>query len=243
MTHRQIVLDTETTGLKPEDGARIIEIGCVELLNRRITGNNYHTYINPECKIEKGALEVHGITNEFLDDKPTFDKVIDEFLSYIDGSELIIHNAPFDVGFLNYELKHYLKHSKKVTDYATIFDTLPLARKKHPGQRNNLDALCKRYNVDNKNRNLHGALLDAELLAKVYLAMTSGQFDLFSQFEFTENPTNESLNQAKKIDQENLEPLKIIYANSDEKIAHKSYLEMLAKQSGKNCLWEGNDND
>ncbi len=176
---RQIVLDTETTGLSPSDGHRIIEIGCIELLNRRITGNNFHVYLNPERQIDMGAIRVHGISNEFLQDKPRFIEKMDEFIHYIRGAELIIHNATFDVGFINHEFKLTGSQNHTVEKISAIFDTLTYARRLHPGQKNSLDALCKRYNVNNSNRQLHGALLDAELLAQVYLAMTGGQVTMF----------------------------------------------------------------
>lgn len=176
---RQIVLDTETTGLEPSQGHRIIEIGCVELVNRRITGNRYHCYINPQRDVDYGALKVHGISTEFLQDKPVFKQVVDEFLDFITGAELIIHNAPFDVGFIDHELKLLAQSYGNVNRYCRVFDTLVHARQLHPGQKNNLDALCKRYSIDNSNRQLHGALLDAEILARLYLAMTSGQESLF----------------------------------------------------------------
>ena len=185
---RQIVLDTETTGLDPSSGHRIIEIGCIELLNRRFTGNKLHVYINPEREIDAGAIRVHGITNEFLQDKPVFADIAKQFIDFVDGAELIIHNAPFDVGFLNAELAG-VKYAHRLEERCAVLDTLTLAREKHPGQRNNLDALCKRYNVNNSNRKLHGALLDAEILAFVYLAMTGGQKELFvkEQADSTQN--------------------------------------------------------
>ena len=169
---RQVVLDTETTGLNPQEGHRVIEIGCVELINRRITRNHFHVYINPGRTIDAGAIEVHGITNEFLKDKPLFKSIAEDFIAFIQGAEVIIHNAPFDVGFLNHEFHLLPKKLGQMEDYSTVFDSLVFARKKHPGQRNSLDALCKRYNIDNSHRQLHGALLDAEILAEVYLLMT-----------------------------------------------------------------------
>ena len=171
---RQVVLDTETTGLEPNDGHRVIEIGCVEVVNRRLTGNSLHLYLNPQREIDEGALAVHGISTEFLEDKPTFDKVVDEFMAFVDGAELVIHNAPFDVGFLNAELAR-LKRKPFDTYCHSVLDTLAMARELHPGRRNSLDVLCERYGISNAHRTLHGALLDAELLADVYLAMTRGQ--------------------------------------------------------------------
>ncbi len=179
---RQIVLDTETTGLEPQDGHRIIEIGAVELIDRRLTGQHFHQYLNPERDIEDGALEVHGISREFLLDKPLFADVAQEFLDFIEGAELLIHNAPFDIGFLDMELG-LINNPVRIESHAQVLDTLELARDLHPGQRNSLDALCKRYEVDNSSRNLHGALLDSEILADVYLAMTGGQSDLGLSFE------------------------------------------------------------
>lgn len=175
---RQIILDTETTGLEPSKGHKIIEIGCIEMIDRRVTNNHFHYYLNPERDIDDGAVEVHGLTREFLEDKPLFADIVDPFLEYVEGAELIIHNAPFDVGFINHEIKLLRKDYKLLEHYCQILDTLPLARKKHPGQRNSLDALCKRYHVDNSNRQLHGALLDSNLLANVYLALTGGQSTL-----------------------------------------------------------------
>jgi DNA polymerase-3 subunit epsilon len=180
---RQVVLDTETTGINPKEGHRIIEIGCVELINRRLTQNRFHVYINPEREIDAGAIEVHGITNEFLRDKPKFADVVDDFLAFAKGAELVIHNAPFDVGFLNHELG-LLNHSAGAIEaQCGVLDTLAYARKKHPGARNSLDALCKRYGIDNSHRELHGALLDAEILADVYLLMTGGQFSLLDEHD------------------------------------------------------------
>ena len=175
---RQIVLDTETTGLEVSLGHRIIEIGCIELINRRVTENHWHFYINPDREIDSGAFDVHGISNEFLQDKHRFPEIADDFLDYIDGAELVIHNAPFDVGFLNHELGLLGNPGGCIEDRCGILDTLLMARQKHPGQKNNLDALCKRYQVDNSHRSVHGALLDARILADVYLIMTGGQTSL-----------------------------------------------------------------
>jgi len=175
---RQIVLDTETTGLEVSQGHRIIEIGCIELVNRRVTGNHWHYYINPDRAVDSGAFEVHGISNEFLQDKHRFAELAEEFHSYVAGAELVIHNAPFDIGFLDNELALLDPPIASLKECCGILDTLLLARQKHPGQKNNLDALCKRYGIDNSNRSLHGALLDARILADVYLAMTGGQTSL-----------------------------------------------------------------
>ncbi len=175
---RQIVLDTETTGLDHESGHRIIEIGCIELIHRKFTGNHFHVYLNPDREVDEGAFRVHGISTQFLKDKPRFSDILPDFIQFIDNAELIIHNAAFDVGFINAEL-NLLNYPKPLHQHCAVLDTLVLARQKHPGQRNSLDALCKRYHVDNSNRQLHGALLDAEILAFVYLAMTGGQVELF----------------------------------------------------------------
>ena len=177
---RHVVLDTETTGIGSEIGHRIIEIGCIELVEREFTGKHFHYYLNPQRAVDEGAFRVHGLSNEFLKNKPVFSAIAEELLAFIDGAELIIHNAPFDVGFLNAELRR-IGSEKTIHNHCTIFDTLVFARQKHPGQRNSLDALCKRYDVDNTNRKHHGALLDAELLAAVYLAMTGGQRSLFAE--------------------------------------------------------------
>ena len=171
---RQIVLDTETTGLEPSQGHRIIEIGCVELVERRPTGNDFHQYLQPDREIDAGAMQVHGITNEFLVDKPRFEDIVNDFMAYVKDAELIIHNAPFDVGFIDAELQR-LNGWNRLESYSVITDSLVMARTKHPGQRNSLDALCGRYDIDNSQRQKHGALLDAEILAEVYLAMTGGQ--------------------------------------------------------------------
>ena len=178
MDKRQIVLDTETTGLEVNQGHRIIEIGCVEMVNRRITGRHYHQYIHPQRDIDTGAMEVHGITLEFLAGKPTFEEVATEFAQFVEGAELLIHNAPFDVGFIDAELDRLDSDIPPLAELCSVLDTLQMARHKHPGQRNNLDALCQRYEIDNTSRTLHGALLDAEILAEVYLAMTGGQASL-----------------------------------------------------------------
>ena len=181
---RQIILDTETTGLEWKKGNRVVEIGCVELLERRPSGRNFHRYLKPDCEFEAGAQEVTGLTLEFLADKPAFEEIVDEFLEYIDGAELIIHNAAFDLGFLDYELSRCGEHYGRISDRCSVVDTLLLARERFPGQRNSLDALCKRLGVDNSHRQLHGALLDAQILADVYIALTSGQEEIgFAEVE------------------------------------------------------------
>ena len=227
---RQIVLDTETTGIGPELGHRVIEIGCVELIDRKLTGKHYHVYLNPKREVDEGAFRVHGISTEFLQDKPLFKDVLHEFLQFIDEAELIIHNAPFDVGFLNSELKH-AKWSKRLDAHCTVFDTLVMARKKHPGQRNSLDALCKRYDVDNSNRDKHGALLDAEILAFVYLAMTGGQTKLFLDDETSNADLKTSANQSIATLSSH-SPVTI--ASVEELSNHNDFIQFLVKKSGVN---------
>jgi DNA polymerase-3 subunit epsilon len=240
---RQIVVDTETTGLSHEDGHRIIEIGCLELLDRKLTGNRFHTYLNPQREIDRGAVDVHGLDNQFLNDKPLFDQIALDFLAFVDDAELIIHNAPFDVGFINSELKRLsslLPPRKRVlSEYCTVLDTLGLAKKKHPGQRNSLDALCKRYNVNNSHRNLHGALLDAEILAEVYLAMTGGQSDLLLDPESSEEdaapPTPGDDRLITPLTQR--AKLAVIYCDKTEIAAHEFRLADIVKSSGGYCIW------
>ncbi len=230
---RQIILDTETTGVDPLNGDRIIEIGAVELIKRKLTNHNYHQYIQPEREVPQEVIEVHGITNEFLVGKPVFKEVVDEFMEYVSGAELIIHNAPFDVGFINQELS-LLKNNKwgKLEDHCTITDTLKMARKMYPGQRNSLDALCKRLYVDNSNRTLHGALLDSEILADVYLMMTGGQTDLMLATE-EESSVEGGIN---KISRDRL-PLKVLFANDAELEKHQSKLQEISKKSGTELNW------
>lgn len=235
MSKRQIVLDTETTGLDPREGHRIIEIGCVELVERRLTGNHYHQYIHPDRVVEDEAIEVHGITNEFLADKPRFNDIAREFIDFVDGAELVIHNAAFDVGFINHELKLLGPEWGQVSDYCTVLDTLALARKMHPGQRATLDALAKRYDVDNSARTLHGALLDAEILADVYLAMTGGQTALLLDVE--SKAGEEAIDEAAPRITTDRPPLKVVKASAAEREAHQAYLELISQASGGNCLW------
>ena len=239
---RQIVLDTETTGLDPEEGHRIIEIGCVELINRRPTGNNYHQYIQPDRDVEEGALDVHGITNAFLADKPRFADITQDFLEYTKGAELIIHNAPFDTGFINYELAlernerdDSRENTIKVEEHCTIEDTLVFARKIHPGQKNDLDSLCKRYNIDNSQRSFHGALLDAEILADVYLAMTGGQTGLFDEGHGAAQHWVGD-HEILRLDS-NRPPLLVIRANEQEMAAHETWLDEINQASDGRCLW------
>ena len=228
---RQIVLDTETTGLEPELGHRIIELAGVELVNRRLTGNNFHRYFNPERDSEAGALDVHGLTGEFLADKPKFRDTVKEFLDYVGGAELVIHNSAFDVAFLNRELA--LAEMKPITEYCPgVVDTLRMARDLHPGKRNGLDALCERYRVDNSARTLHGALLDAQLLAEVYLAMTRGQESLAMEVESTPAIVAAAEVAAGKLD------LIVVRATEDELAAHAQQLEAIDKASGGACVWK-----
>jgi DNA polymerase-3 subunit epsilon len=230
---RQIILDTETTGLAPEAGHRIIEIGCLEMVNRRLTQRHLHYYINPERDVERAAAEVHGITSAFLQDKPLFADIVDELIKFLTGAELIIHNASFDIGFLNAELKR-CKGYRNITYYCSALDTLPLARKKHPGQQNSLDALCRRYGVDNSNRELHGALKDAELLAQVYLLMTGGQTQLFEvEAEDTTTAATEAQIIAKS---QSKVQSSILLANADELNLHEEFLNFMRKKG--QCRWE-----
>lgn len=228
---RQIVLDTETTGLEPSHGHRIIEIGCVELQNRRLTGNNYHQYIQPDREIDPGAQEVHGITNEFLQDKPLFNDIIEDLINYLKGAELIIHNAPFDVGFLNHEFKLAGDKYGYVEDICSVTDTLVMARKMRPGQKNNLDALCKNYEVNNSQRELHGALLDAELLAEVYLRMTGGQTALILDEDAGNSDAGRNVN--ARVIPADRKPLKVIMPTSDELVLH----EKILKAMNDSCHW------
>ena len=230
---RQIVLDTETTGLETTEGHRIIEIGAVELIDRRVTGNHYHCYINPEREVDQGALEVHGITNEFLADKPTFAEEVDQFLAFIKGAELVIHNADFDVGFINHELSMLGDHGRLEDHVSGVVDSLAVARKKHPGQRNSLDALCRRYGIDNSSRQLHGALLDSEILADVYLAMTGGQSSLMLASEEGDSHASEGIRRLPA----DRPRLKVTLPSEAEAAAHDEYLAMLDKASGEKTLW------
>jgi DNA polymerase-3 subunit epsilon len=231
---RQIVLDTETTGLEAEKGHRIIELGCVELVNRRRTHRTLHHYLQPDREIDPGAQEVHGISAEMLAGKPRFVDVAREFLDFVADAELIIHNADFDVGFLNAELKALGADAPRIPGVCTVVDTLVLARRLHPGQRNSLDALCKRYAVDNTGREFHGALLDAQLLADVYLAMTGGQATLL----LDQNAGQATLSQtpARAVARDGLR-LAVIRASADELAEHERYLALLDMQSGGKTLW------
>src|SRR6056297_234972 len=229
---RQILLDTETTGLEPEEGHRVIEIGCLELVDRRLSGRQFHRYINPERPVESDALTVHGLSDEFLADKPCFEEIASEFMDFIRGAELLIHNASFDVGFLDSELAR-LEGRPTVGDIAEVLDTLMLARELHPGQRNSLDALCRRYEVDNSNRTLHGALLDSELLAEVYLMMTGGQvalgLDLDGAATTAADPSVPAFDVARLVRR---------VAEGPEVLAHQALLEKIDKAAGAGgCLW------
>ncbi len=230
---RQIVLDTETTGLATAQGHRIIEIACIEMVNRRFTGREYHCFLNPEREIDEGAEAVHGMSRADLENQPRFSDIADEFLEFIKDGELIIHNAEFDIGFLEYELRLMKYPKPEISEHATVLDTLSLARNLHPGQRNSLDALCKRYDVDASRRNVHGALIDAELLAKVYLAMTGGQAALLLDQEVLgiAKATDASGGRAPRPDLR----LVVIKANEEECAAHEALLDKM-KASGE-CVW------
>ncbi len=235
MSVRQIVLDTETTGLDPEQDHRIIEIGCVEIVGRRISENGFHRYLNPERAIDEGAFEVHGITNEFLADKPRFSDIVDDLLVYLKGAELIIHNAPFDVGFLNAELQRVGHDPGRIEDYCEVRDTLVLARQQHPGQRNDLDALCRRYEIDNSQRTLHGARLDAEILADVYLAMTGGQTALM--LDNLDLTTGAAPTHAPSPHTGRARRLIVISPTPDELSRHREWVARLDEELGAPCLW------
>ena len=233
---RQIVVDTETTGLETSQDHRIIEIGCVEMVNRKLTGRHYHQYINPERKVDEGAMEVHGITDEYLQDKPLFSAISSEFLDFLDGAELIIHNAPFDLGFINHELKKLGKKTPLLESSCRVIDTLGLARQKHPGQKNSLDALCKRYGVDNSQRDLHGALLDSEILADVYLLMTGGQVNLnINQQGDSDSGEINTASTIRRLPKDR-KPIRVIRANDSEIAAHHKKLEDIKSVSG-SCVW------
>jgi DNA polymerase-3 subunit epsilon len=230
---RQLVLDTETTGLEPSQGHRIIEIGVVEMIDRRLTGNNFHIYLQPDREIDAGAIEVHGITNEFLADKPRFEDIAEELAEYLRGAEVIIHNAPFDVGFIDAEYQR-MENGLTMESLCEVIDTLVMAREMHPGQRNSLDALCGRYDVDNKHRTKHGALLDSEILADVYLAMTGGQKSL--GWEADDDKEGDSNTKGiRRVNREGLS-LRVLKANADELAAHEERLDAMAS-SGTSPVW------
>ncbi len=230
---RQIVLDTETTGINPQLGHRIIEIGCVEMVDRKLTGNHYHVYINPERVVEEEAISVHGITNEFLADKPKFSEIANDFFEFIKGSELVIHNAAFDVGFINHEFNLLVQKIPPVEEYCGVLDTLAMARDKHPGQKNNLDALCKRYGINNSHRELHGALLDAEILADVYLLLSGGQTALLLD---KDDELSAGSSGIKRLSNDRA-PLTVVSAAQEEHAAHEKYLAAMAKK-GATVLWQ-----
>jgi DNA polymerase-3 subunit epsilon len=230
---RQIVLDTETTGINPREGNRIIEIGCVELLNRKLTGNNFHVYINPERESEEGALNVHGLTTEFLSDKPKFAAVAADLVEYVRGAEVIIHNAPFDIGFLDAELDR-LGIERFEQHIGGVIDTLAMAKEMYPGKRNSLDALCDRYEISNAHRKLHGALLDAELLADVYLAMTRGQNSLAMDLEAGSSDGDAAGDMGVTVV---MADIVVLAASADELAVHETVLASLDKEVRGTCVW------
>ncbi len=226
---RQIVLDTETTGIEVSQDHRIIEIGAVELVDRRPTGRHFHRYVHPQREIDEGAQAVHGISLEFLADKPVFHLIVDEFLEFVSGAQLVIHNAPFDIGFINHELSKLDKRYGRIQDRCDVIDTLAMARQLHPGQKNNLDALCKRYDVDNSQRQLHGALLDAEILADVYLAMTGGQVNLVLRKD-SDNADQGGGQEIRRL-AEHRPRVPVIRANQEEMAAHHKVVAKLAGEA------------
>jgi DNA polymerase-3 subunit epsilon len=243
---RQIVLDTETTGLSTAQGHRIIEIGCIEMVNRRLTGREFHRFLNPDRDIDEGAEAVHGISREQLETEPRFHEIVDEFIAFVKDAELVIHNADFDVGFLEHELRLMKHQQPKITDHCQVLDTLSLAREIHPGQRNSLDALCKRYEVDASRRDVHGALIDSELLARVYLAMTGGQSSLLLDAEESAG-RGQDAGGGSSGPNSRLQPLQheaaatsykltVIEATADEAAAHEAMLEKIRKSGA--CVWD-----
>ena len=234
---RQVVLDTETTGMnmmgQPQIGHNIIEIGAVEVINRRLTGRTFHVYIKPPREVDEEAIRVHGITNEFLQDKPVFAEIADDFLAFIKGAELIIHNAPFDVAFMDQEFSYLKDPPPKTAEMCTVTDSLQMARKMYPGKRNNLDALCDRLGIDNSKRVLHGALLDAEILADVFLMMTGGQIALLVD---EENTTAQIGEEVVKVSYD-LSNAVVLNASDEELNAHETFLALIEKKSKGNCIW------
>jgi len=233
---RQVVLDTETTGLDAAAGHRVIEVGCVELVHRRYSERSFHRYINPERSVDAGALAVHGIEESFLETQPVFAEIAEDFLAFVEGAELVIHNASFDIGFLNHELKRLTGKPRDIRDICEVTDTLSLARRLHPGQRNSLDALAKRYEVDNSMRELHGALLDAKILAEVYLAMTGGQVALSLDAE-GDTGNNARRTAHVRLDRKGID-LVVVAASDDELDAHDAMLEKIRAQSGRAPIWD-----
>ncbi len=234
---RQIILDTETTGIDPLQGHKLIEIGCLELVNRKLTRRSFHHYLNPQREIDAEASAVHGIYNKDLVDKPLFAQIADEFLEFVKGAELIIHNAPFDIGFLNHEFKLLNRGYPPITEYCTVLDTLVMARQKHPGQKNNLDALARRYGADQRDRTYHGALLDSEILADIYLAMTGGQVGLALGQEEAQGAAGEQRSEGiRRLSAARLR-LPVIQASADELERHEAKLQALDKAAGGSCLW------
>ncbi len=231
---RQIVLDTETTGLEHRQGHRIIEVGCVELINRKLTGNNFHQYVNPDREIDQGAMEVHGISNEFLADKPFFADIGSGLMDYLRGAELIIHNAAFDVGFLDAELERIDPQAAKIAEVCGVHDTLLQARKMFPGQRNDLDSLCRRFDINNSHRELHGALLDAEILADVYLFLSGGQSSLL--LEANSDRGSQSSQLSQKVNFATLD-LPLVQASAQEKQSHVEWLNRLDEKVEDQCVW------
>lgn len=235
---RQIVLDTETTGMNKlgihYEGHRIIEIGAVEVINRRLTGRHYHVYVKPDRLVDPEAYGIHGISDEFLANKPTFDQIADEFLDFIRGGELVIHNAVFDIGFMDHEFRMLQQNIPKTETFCTITDSLLMARRLFPGKRNNLDALCSRYEIDNSKRTLHGALLDAEILAEVYLAMTGGQTSMAFQMDRDSQQTDTTQHIQRIV--RPATAMKVVYASDEEVFAHEARLDLVAKKGG-SCLW------
>ena len=239
---RLIVLDTETTGLEPSQGHKIIEIGGVEVVDRKLTGKHFHKYINPQRDIDDGAFEVHGISSEFLADKPTFAEIAEEFVDFVKGAELVIHNASFDVSFLNYELSLLEQAPGTIEEHCQVTDSLALARHKHPGQKNSLDALCRRYAVDNSARQLHGALLDAEILADVYLLMTGGQTALFATDQDSVVVSGVNQPSATRIPSDR-PALKVIIPSAEEIAAHDAMIAFLDQQNSQGSLWKRLENN
>ncbi|MCO7256575.1 DNA polymerase III subunit epsilon [Dickeya oryzae] len=236
---RQIVLDTETTGMNKlgvhYEGHKIIEIGAVEVVNRRLTGRHFHVYLRPDRLVDPEAYNVHGISDEFLADKPTYAEVADDFLDFIRGAELVIHNASFDIGFMDYEFRLLGRDIPKTETFCTITDSLLMARRLFPGKRNNLDALCDRYQIDNSKRTLHGALLDAEILAEVYLSMTGGQTSLAFSMEGENQQQTVQAETIQRISRP-ASALTVLYASDDELVAHEQRLDLIMKKGG-SCLW------